>query len=127
MNLVDNDDPAVTVQFGAASYTAREGGTAATVEVTLSAVPERTVTVLLNVTPNDGATKSDYTLAVESLEFVAGQKSATFLVTAVDDSDDDDGESIHVRLRRAVQGGDPWEPGHRDGEPGRQRRDAGDD
>ena len=31
VSLADNDDPAVTVQFGAASYTATEGGTAATV------------------------------------------------------------------------------------------------
>ena len=35
VSLADNDDPAVTVQFGAASYTATEGGAAATVEVTL--------------------------------------------------------------------------------------------
>ena len=43
VSLADNDDPAVTVQFGAASYTATEDGTAATVAVTLSADPERTV------------------------------------------------------------------------------------
>ena len=45
VSLVDDDVPDVTVQFGAASYTATEGGAAVTVEVTLSADPERTVTV----------------------------------------------------------------------------------
>ena len=50
VSLADNDDPAVTVQFGAASYTATEDGTAATVAVTLSADPERTVTIPLSVT-----------------------------------------------------------------------------
>ena len=42
--------PRVTVQFGAAAYTATEGGTAATVQLTLSEDPERTVVVALSVT-----------------------------------------------------------------------------
>ena len=42
VSITDDDDPAVTVSFGAATYTAAEGGTA-TVTVTLSADPERTV------------------------------------------------------------------------------------
>ena len=53
VTLIDDDVPttvAVTVQFGAASYTATEDGTAVTVAVTLSADPERTVTVPLEVT-----------------------------------------------------------------------------
>ena len=62
VSLADNDDPAVTVQFGAASYTATEDGTAATVAVTLSADPERTVVVPLSVTPDGGASQqTDYT------------------------------------------------------------------
>ena len=70
-----DDDPAVTavtVQFGAASYTATEGGAAATVEVTLSADPERTVTVPLSVTPVGTAIADDYTLSVDAVTFVAG-------------------------------------------------------
>ena len=110
VNLADNDGPDVTVQFGSASYTATEGGTAATVEVTLSADPERAVTVLLNVTPADGTTPDDYTLLTESLEFDSGQTSATFLVAAVDDSDDDDGESITVGFAGLSRGVTPGSP-----------------
>ena len=110
VDLADNDGPDVTVQFGAASYTATEGGLAATVEVTLSADPERTVIVLLNVTPAGGATVDDYRLDSESLEFVSGQTSATFLVTAVEDSDDDDGESVTFGLLFLSKGVTPGSP-----------------
>ena len=96
VSLADNDDPAVTVQFGAASYTATEGGTAATVEVTLSADPERTVTIPLSVTTAGGASSTDYTLSHTSVTINAGDTSATFTVTAEDDSEDDDGESITI-------------------------------
>ena len=44
VSIRDDDDPQVTVSFGAATYTAAEGSTA-TVTVTLSADPERTVEV----------------------------------------------------------------------------------
>ena len=42
VSIRDDDDPQVTVSFGASTYTAAEGSTA-TVTVTLSADPERTV------------------------------------------------------------------------------------
>ena len=87
---------AVEVQFGAASYTTTEGGTAATVTVTLSTDPERTVTVPLEVTAGGGATAGDYTLSADSVTLDAGDTSATFTVTAADDTDSDDGESITI-------------------------------
>ena len=100
----------VTVQFGAASYTATEGGTAATVEVTLSADPERTVTVPLSVTQGARRSADDYTLSEMSVTFNAGEMSATFTVTAEDDSEDDDGESITIgfgTLPAGVTAGSP--------------------
>ena len=81
----DNDVPQVTVEFGAASYTATEGGTAATVAVNLSADPERSVTIPITAAGADGAGSGDYSLSATS---------ATFTVTATDDSDDDDRESV---------------------------------
>ena len=94
VSLVDND---LTVQFGAAAYTATEDGSAATVAVTLSEEPLRTVVVMLLVTEEDGgATEADYMLSATELTFVAGLTSATFTVTAFDDSVDDDGESITI-------------------------------
>ena len=104
VSLVDNDDPPVTVRFGAASHTATEGGTAATVQVILSAAPERTVTVPLTVTRSGGAATADYTRIPASVTFLSGQRIATFTVTAIDDSVDDDDESITVGFGTLSEG-----------------------
>ena len=53
MRLVDDDVPAVTVEFNQFTYDAFEGGSAATVTVTLSQDPERTVTVLFDVSRSE--------------------------------------------------------------------------
>ena len=94
VNLTDNDHPQVTAQFGAATYTATEGGSAVTVTVNLSADPERSVTIPIVAAGADGATAGDYTLSANSVTIPSGDTSATFTVTAVDDSVDDDGESV---------------------------------
>ena len=99
VSLVDDDVAAVTavtVRFDAATYTATEGGIAATVEVTLSADPERTVTIPLSVTAAGGAVEADYDVSVDAVTFDAGETSATFTVTADDDLVDDDDESITI-------------------------------
>ena len=59
ISITDDDDPGVTVSFGASTYTAAEGGTA-TVTVTLSADPERTVEVRITAANQNGATAADY-------------------------------------------------------------------
>ena len=59
VTITDNDDPAVTVSFGSATYTVAEGGTQ-TVTVTLSADPERTVTIPIIRTNQDGASNGDW-------------------------------------------------------------------
>ena len=95
VSLVDNDDPPeITVSFGAVSYDAWEGGATATVMVVLSADPGRTISVPVKVTDRTDAAESDYRLSTTSVTFEAGDTSAALTVTAVDDSDDDDGESI---------------------------------
>ena len=95
---------AVTVRFGAASYMATEGGATATVQVILSAAPERTVTVPLTVTRSGGAATADYTRIPASVTFLSGQRIATFTVTAIDDSVDDDDESITVGFGTLSEG-----------------------
>ena len=87
-----------TVTFGAASYTASEGGPAATVAVDLSQAPSSTVTIPLATTHLGGATAADYTGVPASLTFQPGQTRRTFAVTAVDDTDNDDGESVRIRF-----------------------------
>ena len=59
VRITDNDDPQVNVSFGLAEYAAAEGGSV-TVTVTLDADPERTVTIPLTATNENGATDADY-------------------------------------------------------------------
>ena len=49
----------MTVSFARASYTASEGGNAVTVQVRLSADPERTVIIPLTATGRNGAGSDD--------------------------------------------------------------------
>ena len=85
MSITDDDDPGVTVSFGAATYTAAEGGTA-TVTVTLSADPERTVEVRITTTNQGGATAADYSGVPTSVTFDAGDTSKTFDFAATQDA-----------------------------------------
>ena len=94
VSLTDNDHPRVTAQFGAASYTATEGGAAATVTVTLSADPERSVTIPITAAGAGGAVSGDYSLSATSVTITSGQTSASFTVTATNENDIDDGESV---------------------------------
>ena len=81
-------------QFGAGSYRTDEGGAAVTVTVMLSLALNRAVSIPISVTAIGGAATADYNGVPESVSFAAGATTATFDVTAVDDSVDDDGESI---------------------------------
>ena len=59
VSITDDDVPSVTASFGSATYTAAEGSSV-TVKVTLSADPERSVTVPLTATNQGGASSADY-------------------------------------------------------------------
>ena len=95
VSITDDDDPQVTVSFGASTYTAAEGGTA-TVTVTLSADPERTVEVRITTTNQGGASAADYSGVPASVTFDAGDTSKTFDFAATADTVDDDGESVRL-------------------------------
>ena len=85
MTITDDDVPAVTVSFGAATYSVDEGGTVE-VTVTLDAAPEREVTILIVKTDQGGASEDDYSGVPESVTFGATdtEKSFTFSATADD-------------------------------------------
>ena len=83
-----------------------------TVTVSLEREVEETVTIPIAVTHNDGASAADYSLepASSSLTFDIGEMSKTFTITATDDSDNDDGESLTLRfgtLPAGVNAGSP--------------------
>ena len=93
--IVDDDDPAVEVSFGSATYAASEGGAPVTVTVGLDKDPEREEVIPLTATPGNGAVAADYTVSATEVTFTAGGAlSQTFTVTAVDDAIDDDGETV---------------------------------
>ena len=91
----DDDDPEVDVEFGAATYSADEGGTA-TVAVTLTADPERTVIIPLTTTGQGGVSTADYSGVPTSVTFNTGETSKTFTFTAAQDEVDDDDESVKL-------------------------------
>ena len=93
--ILDDDAPQVRVSFERTRYTATEGGTAATVTVTLDTNPERTVTIPLTTTNRGGATAADYALP-SSVTFNTGETEKDITVTATDDTIDDDGESVRL-------------------------------
>ena len=101
----------MTVSFDDANYTAEEGGATATVRVRLSAAPGRTVTIDLT-TENRGATSEDYSGLPGSVTFGASETEKSFTVTATDDSQDDDRESVAIgfgSLPSKVSAGSPSE------------------
>ena len=112
LHLADNDgDTAVTVSFEAANYTAAEGGATATVRLLLDTAPGRSVTIPL--TPSHrGATAGDYTGLPASVTFGASDTVQSFTLTATDDSDNDDRESVAIgfgSLPSKVSAGSPSE------------------
>ena len=97
VNIQDDDDPAVVVSFGSAAYSVIEGSTVKVeVEVTLDVDPERTVTVPLTVTDQDGASPADYSGVPASVTFNSGEVLKTFIFSATQDDVDDDGESVKL-------------------------------
>ena len=85
--------PEIAVTYAQASYTVAEGSTV-TVKVALSADPERTLTIPITVTHNGGAVADDYTGLPASLTFNAGETGRSFAFSAVQDTIDDDDESV---------------------------------
>ena len=105
VSIADDDVPAVTVAFGSAAYSVDETDDTtttmvkeneATVKVTLSADPERTVTIPITRTEQGGATSADYSGVPASVVFNSGETSKTFTFSATADTIDDDGESVDL-------------------------------
>ena len=97
VTVIDDDVTAVTVSFAQSSYSVAEGSTTS-VEVVLSADPQRTVTVPISATAEGGATTTDYLGVPDSVTFDSGDTRAAFTVSAASDEVDDDGESVKLRF-----------------------------
>ena len=96
--------PEITVSFDAETYTATEGGTTATVTVSLSDAPGRAIDIPVTASSSTGAAASDYTVPA-SVAFAANETQKTFTFTAVDDAVDDDDETVTLTLGYLLPGG----------------------
>ena len=97
--------------FDARTFSVTEGEVV-TVTVSLELAAVEAVTIPIAVTHNGGASAADYSLepASSSLTFDIGEVSKPFTITATDDSDNDDGESLTLRfgtLPAGVNAGGP--------------------
>ena len=94
---VESDRPLAmpTVSFERATQLVTESGSV-TVKVQLSEDPKRTVTIPLTTTNQGGATSADYSGVPASVTFQSGDTEKSFTFTAVDDTVDDDNESVKL-------------------------------
>ena len=97
VSITDDDVPSVTVSFEQGSYSVIEGSSV-TVKVTLSADPERTVTIPLTKTDRDGAKSTDYSDVPASVVFNSGDTEKSFTFTAVQDQEDESNEAVTLRF-----------------------------
>jgi hypothetical protein len=75
-----------TVQFSLPNYTAGEGNSSAVVTVTRTGDVSGAATVDYATADNSALQRSDYTLAVGTLKFAAGEASKTFTVLITDNA-----------------------------------------
>ena len=104
VTITDDDVPSVEVSFEQGTYTVAEGSTVP-VKVTLNADPERTVTIPITTTDQDGASSSDYSGVPASVTFNAGDTEVDITFTASSDSVDDDGESVKLTFGNTLPTG----------------------
>ena len=97
ISITDDDLPAVSVQFGAASYEVAEGGDVA-ITLTLSPDPKRTTTIPITAILLGGASDADYSLTTSALTFSSTQTERTLTLSAIQDREDDNGESVLLTL-----------------------------
>ena len=114
VTVTDNAPATVTVSFGSAAYTVAESDDSDTtnvtentveVTVTLSADPERTVTIPIEKTNQGGATSADYSGVPQNVTFDSGDTSKSFTFTAAHDTVDDDGESVKLSFGATLPDG----------------------
>ena len=93
ISITDDDVPSVTVGFEQASYTITEGSSI-TVRVTLSADPERNVSVPLIIADGTGTTSGDYSGVPASVDFASGETQKSFNLLAEQDDIDEEAEEL---------------------------------
>ena len=100
----EDEIPQVTVAYSLSTYTVTEGSEVV-VTVTLSADPERTVTIPIMATEQGGASSADYSGAPASLTFNSGETEQSFTFAAASDDVEDGGESVKLGFGSSLPDG----------------------
>ena len=104
VSITDDDVPSVRVSFEQGTYTVAEGSTVP-VTVTLNTDPERTVTIPITTTDQDGASSADYSGVPADVTFNAGDTEVDITFTATQDTVNDDGESVKLTFGNTLPAG----------------------
>ena len=91
--IEDDDWPELTVAFRQADYRVAEGAHV-DLPITLSAVPERQVTIPIDIEGAGGAQAIEYSVSPASLTFAASETDKTLRVSASNDGVADPGERV---------------------------------
>lgn len=110
VSLVDDDVPSVSVSFGSSSYNVPEGESLG-ISVRLSADPKRTVVIPIAKSNQGGADSSDYSGLPDNVTFNSGETKLSFAFAAIQDSVDDDGESVRLEFGALPDGVSVGNPG----------------
>ena len=98
VSINDDDAPSsLTVNFKKSGYTVTEGSIEEIV-LTLDDDPERTVTIPLSWSNEDGASDSDHNGVPTDVTFNAGETEKSFEFSAVSDRIGDQGETVSIKL-----------------------------
>ena len=100
VTITDNDEPTVTLSVAPTTISEADVGTTATLTVTLSSVPDSTVVIPV-VIGGTASAGNDYTLSATSVSFSPTETSKTVTITVMDDSIDDNAETIELSVNAA--------------------------
>ncbi|MBF0446171.1 MAG: hypothetical protein HQL68_11335, partial [Magnetococcales bacterium] len=103
-SYVTDDDDAPTVSLSISSTAVAEAGGSATLTATLSAASSNDVTVSLAYSGTATSGGTDYSYGATSITISAGSTTGTTTITAVDDTANDDGETIIVDISSVTNG-----------------------
>ncbi|MBF0195458.1 MAG: hypothetical protein HQL71_12925 [Magnetococcales bacterium] len=101
--IADNDD-APTVSLSTSSTALAEAGGSATLTATLSAASSNDVTVALSYSGTATSGGTDYTYGATSITISAGSTTGSTTITSVDDTSNDDSETIIVDISSVTNG-----------------------
>ncbi|MDX6384561.1 MAG: hypothetical protein QOK48_2134, partial [Blastocatellia bacterium] len=102
--ILDDDGPGNVLQFNQAAYSVQEDQTSVTLTVTRSGDTSVAATVDYATSDKTAAQVSDYTIALGTLRFAAGEVSKTFVVLVNEDNYVEGNEQFDVTLSNATGG-----------------------